>query len=119
MSGLDYLTAGVNPFTRYTWHGRLVSIGGAATTDFTADDVEEVVAEGVHEKGYDGSVAAVLKLKDGRFVTYETFWGPTGNGFSEDAYGGDADLHFAATFEDAVRWGLTDEGRRLCGIEQP
>lgn len=116
---LDDLTDGVNPFNRYTWNGRLVSINGTDTTDFTKEDVAEVVADYSSGDQWDGSVAAILKLKDGRFVTYETFYGPTGNGFSEDAYGGDADIHFASTYEDAVRWGLTDEGRTHLGFPQP
>lgn len=116
---LDNLTGGVNPFHRYTWNGRLVSINGTDTTDITPEDVAEVLAEYESGDQWDGSVAAVLKLKDGRFVTYETFYRPTGNGFSEDAYGGDADIHFASSYEDAVRWGLTDESRGWLGIEQP
>lgn len=118
-SALEDLTDGVNPFNRHTWSGRLIAHDGASDADFTEDDVAAVVAEGASGDEWDGTVAAVLVLKDGRFVSYETFYGPTGNGFSEDAYGGDADLHFAPTYEAVVRWGLTDEGRRLCGIPNP
>lgn len=113
---LDRLTRCVDPFSRSTWHGRLVSVDGAATDDFAAEDVAEILGEGVSGDYWDGTVAAVLRLRDGRFVAYETFYGPTGDGFSEDAYGGDADLHFASTLDAVVRFGLTDDGRELCGL---
>jgi hypothetical protein len=116
---LEELTDGVNPFNRGSWSGRLVSVDGALTADFTAEDVAEVVASGESGDQWDGTVAAVLRLNDGRFVAYETFYGPTGSGFSEDAYGGDADLHFARSLEEVVRMGLTDDGRELCGLVSP
>lgn len=118
---LDNLTDGVNPFGEYnTWHGRYVSLDGCEAGEFTKDDVAEVIHEGVEGAGgYDGSVAAVLRLKDGRYVSYETFFGPTGDGFSEDAYGGDADIHFANDLTTIITLGLTDDGRALCKIENP
>lgn len=106
-----------NPFERGSWHGRFVSFDDTDTADFTEQDVAEVIAYGqTSPDDWDGNVAAVMQLHDGRFVVYETYWGPTGHGFSEDAYGGDADLVFASTFVNAVTFGLTDEGRRLCNI---
>jgi hypothetical protein len=104
-----------NPFNRYEWEERFVSLDGTEASDFTIEDVAEVVASGETGDQWDGDVAAVLRLKDGRFVSYETFYGPTGDGFSLDAYGGDADLKFGATLEVVQRLGLTDNGRRLCG----
>lgn len=115
----DELTDGVNPFRRDDWSGRLIAHDGVSDAEFTEDDVEEIIASGSSGDQWDGTVAAVFKLKDGRFVAYETFYGPTGSGFVEDAYGGDADIHFAADLATVVRMGMTDEGRRLCGIEQP
>lgn len=112
---LRSLTKGVNPFNRSGWHGQLVSLDDTSTDDFEAKDVAEVVACGSSDESWDGEVAAVLRLHDGRFVSYETFWGPTGNGFCEDAYGGNADLKFGASLEVVARLGLTDQGRRLCG----
>lgn len=114
MADWPYLT----PFDRdETWHGHLISEDGTATDDFVEDDVAAVLYSGQSsENGWDGIVAAVFVLKDGRFVSYETFWEPTGDGFSEDAYGGDADLHFGASIEEVIRLGLTDEGRTLCGL---
>jgi hypothetical protein len=114
---LQDLTAGINPFgSRSQWHGRLVSVDGVAKDDFTAADVAEVIARGETGDDWEGTVAAVMRLHDGRFVAYETFYGPTGDGFSEDAYGGDADLHFASTLDAVVRFGLTDIGRDLCSL---
>lgn len=112
---LARLTKGVNPFNRIDWDGHLVSLDETLTDDFTAEDVAEVIASGQSNDDWDGEVAAVLRLKDGRFVSYETFWGPTGDGFCADAYGGRADMHFGATLEVVQRLGLTDTGRRLCG----
>lgn len=98
------------------WHGQLVSHDKTPTAPFTEADVEEVIGYGDDGDEWDGTVAAVLKLKDGRFVSWETFFGPTGHGFSEDAYGGNADLHFARDLETVVRLGLTNDGRRLTGL---
>jgi hypothetical protein len=105
----------VNPFGRMGWTGRLISVDGTSAEDF-ADTVEpEVIAAGESAPGWDGEVACVMRLPDGRFVAYETQWGPTGDGFCCDAYGGDADLFFGAT-ADAVIWlGLSATGRQLCG----
>lgn len=62
MVDLDRLTNGTNPFNRRGyWHGRLVSVDGTATDDFTAADVAEVVAEGSSGDQWDGTVAAVLR----------------------------------------------------------
>ncbi len=112
---------GANPLHRdaESWSGRLISLDETSAEDFGEVDVAEVVAAGEDGDVYDGTTAAVLRLHDGRFVSFETFYGPTGNGFAEDAYGGDADLKFAADLETVVRLGLTDEGRRLCGLENP
>lgn len=114
---LHALTRGVNPFNRSDWSGHYVSLDGTDASDFSEDDVAEIIASGCHPDGsdWDGNVAAVLLLRDGRYVSYETFWGPTGDGFSYDAYGGNADIHFASDLATVGRLGLTDEGRRLCG----
>lgn len=107
----------VNPFNRCSWHGKLVSLDGTSTEpDFAEEDLDELLAAGsTNPKDWDGDVAGIARLRDGRFVGWETNWGPTGDGFSEDAYGGDADIYFGASFE-AVLWrGLSADGRRLCG----
>lgn len=109
----------LDPTNRDNWHGRLISLDGTSAEDFTEQDVVEVVAHGDSGDVWDGEVAAVLRLTDGRYVSYETFYGPTGHGFSEDAYGGDADLNFGADLDTVVRLGLTDEGRCLCGLPNP
>jgi hypothetical protein len=109
---------GISPFSTWNdWRGRVVTKDGTDTTMPTADDVAEVLHEGTTDEGdWDGTVAGIVRLHDGRFVAWETFWGPTGDGFHEDAYGGDADVTFAATLDGAIRWGLTNEGRALCGL---
>jgi hypothetical protein len=99
------------------WHGQLLTFDGTNTADFTEDDVDEIIAaaaNGVHE--WDGECAAIFTLKDGRFVSYESAWGPTGSGFSEDAYGGEANIYFASSKENAIRFGLSESGRTLLNL---
>lgn len=107
-----------NPFFKNPDYGEVKVFGDVSDSiNFTYDDIEEIVCQGSTDgNDWDGEVAAVVKLRDGRYVAWETFWGPTGDGFSEDAYGGDADIVIAATAEDAIRFGLTNNGRRLCGL---
>lgn len=113
---LDQLSS-INYLDRITWSGKLWAIDATPTHDFTRDDVEHVAFCGSTEpEDWDGSVAAILKLKDGRWASWETSWGPTGDGFCEDAYGGDADVLLSSSLEDAITHGLTPKGRELCGI---
>lgn len=102
------------------WDGGTRTYGDVSDdSGFGLDDVEELVGATKTPDDWDGVEAAVLKLKDGRYVSYESTWGPTGSGFSVDAYGGDAVLTFAPDLETIIRWGLTDAGRRLLGVPNP
>ena len=107
----------IHPFCRGQWHGRLLSVDGTDTTDFIDRDNEpaEVIAAADTGAGWDGDAAGVARLTDGRFVAWDCGWGPTGDGFSEDAYGGEADIYFGATEEAVVWMGLSASGRTLCG----
>lgn len=107
----------VHPFDRGQWSGRLISVDGTDTTDFNdrPDEPAEVIAAGDTGSGWDGDSAGVARLTDGRFVAWDTNWGPTGDGFYEDAYGGDADIFFGATEEAVVWMGLSAFARTLCG----
>lgn len=104
-----------------SWHGRVISHGGTSTElPDGFSDLGKIVAQYESDvSDYDGNVAAVVRLSDGRFMSWETFWGPTGSGFSEDAYGGDADIHFANDLDTIVRFGLTDEGRGWLNLSLP
>lgn len=93
--------------------GEYVSLDGAVAGPITSEDVESVLYHGSSGDEWDGVEAAILKLRDGRFVGYETWWGPTGSGFSEDAYGGDAKLCFGSDLDLVARMALSDESRRL------
>src|SRR5438105_309130 len=68
---------------------------GTPTSVLYESDVAEVLYYGESEDYWDGTSVAVLKLKDGRLVAWQTWWGPTGNGFGLDAYGGDTKVYFA------------------------
>lgn len=127
---------GVNPFG-WTWNGEwhpkgnwtsghLIDLdaaeGPASRTPgrevgIREDQIDEVIAAWETDvNGYDGEVAALVRLKDGRYVSWESWWGPTGNGFSEDAYGGDSDAYISTSLERIVAFGLTDDGRRALGL---
>jgi len=99
-------------------HGTLHSLDGASTDVFRTEDVVEVLYHGEQGDRWDGNEAAVVRLADGRLAAWETWWGPTGTGFCDDAYGGDADVWFAAaeSLPKLVLQALTDHGRELCGI---
>lgn len=116
---LEGMAGGVNPFQRGEWDGRIVALDGCSTADFFPDEVDLILAEYDSGDEWDGNVAGVIKLKDGRWVAWETFYGPTGSGFSADAYGGDADMFMATSLDILLRFGLTDEGRRKLGIPEP
>lgn len=119
----DKLTIYVTPFFKgewssANWHGEFKSINGAPAGAFSESEIAEVLYQADTGDDWDGKCAAVLRLKDGRLVAYETWWGPTGDGFCEDAYGGDADVYFASPehLNELILIALTDEGRRLLGI---
>lgn len=101
------------PWHRCDWRGNLVSIDGASTVDFVRADVARVVAYGeTILDAWDGECAGIVQLHDGRFVAWESNWGPTGSGFCRDAYGGDADIGFATT-EEAARSFISEKSREL------
>lgn len=100
------------PWSRHGWTGELVSADGTATDDFTREDVAEVLQFATTPDGWDGETAGVIRLRDGRIVAWEADWGPTGDGFCCDAYGGTSDIVFAATEGVAVA-ALSDRGRAL------
>jgi hypothetical protein len=102
------------PWGRCGWTGGLVSLEGCPAHDFTRDDVAEVIAWGSTGDEWDGDTAGIMRLHDGRFVAWEATFGPTGNGFICDAYGGDTDIMFAATEEIARRY-LGERARELLG----
>lgn len=105
------------PWRRGQWHGSLVSVDGTRTEDFVRDDVARVVAWGTTDASdWDGETAGVALLKDGRYISWEASWGPTGNGSSEDAYGGESDIFFADEPRVAAS-ALSEKARELLGEE--
>lgn len=85
------------PWSRLSWHGHLVSIDGCPAHDFAESDVDMVIAWRSTGDYWDGDTAGIAILTDGRFIAWEANYGPTGNGFCEDAYGGEADILFGAS----------------------
>ena len=113
---VDEIRRGLPPFANNSWHGGVHSIDGTATTAFAAEDVSDILYYGDSGDDWDGHAAVVLRLKDGRLVAWDMWWGPTGDGFHEDAYGGDAEVYFGTDLNRLVLTALTDAGRELCGI---
>jgi len=103
-----YELPGVDPFHgRYNWDGCIFTMDDTPTDEFTQDDLEEVLWSFDSGDKWDGEVACVCRLKDGRYISWETFFGPTGDGFNGDAYGGDADILCSSSYEAAVKFGLS------------
>ena len=95
------------------WHGSFMNDLGLSD-DFDEDDVDYVVwsYEDGDRECWDGDCAAIVKLTDGRYITWESFWGPTGSGFSADAYGGGSDVHITTDLMKAVEFGLSETTRQ-------
>jgi hypothetical protein len=105
------------PWTRGTWNGQFLSLDDTPAGDFKPEEIWRVLAVNNSGGDWDGFGAAVIQLKDGRWVAWESSWGPTGSGFSEDAYGGDANVYFSSTMEGAIMLGLTPVSRDLLGLD--
>lgn len=113
-------TERVTPWDAGSWHGRVIDAGDITINAPLppASAIVEVVAASAEGDNWDGKVAAIVKFDDGRYAAWETFYGPTGSGFSEDAYGGDADV-WIGPLTQVKRLGLTNEGRRMLGLDTP
>lgn len=101
-----------SPWDRSGWSGSLLSADGTSAADFTEDDVAEVLQFARTGDRWDGETAGTARLTDGRFIGWEAGYGPTGDGFCRDAYGGDADIYFGAT-EAAVLEAIGESARTL------
>lgn len=101
----------LGPWMRGQWDGQFVSVDGASTADFMYDDVSDVIICCEEEyDGYEGTSFGIVKLTDGRYIGWETTWGPTGNGFSADAYGGHADIYCSMSMK-AMFFYLSESAR--------
>lgn len=112
---IDIKSISPAPWHRHEWTGDLISADGTSTEDFEKDDVFKVIAFGTTPDDWDGETAAVVELIDGRFVGWEANWGPTGNGFCYDAYGGTAALIFGKTVEAVLPY-ISDKGKELLDL---
>lgn len=79
------------------------------------DDVERV--DGLWAIAYreyaDQTMCAVMKLKDGRYASVETWSDSSGYGCR------DGTDWFIGGYSDVIAWGLSDESRTRLGIDQP
>lgn len=98
------------PWNAFGWTEAWLSADGTEAGPFGEEDVAEVIAAADTGDGWDGYSWALLRLNDGRFAAWESSWGPTGSGFSLDAYGGDAEVWIGSTV-DAVLARIGEEGR--------
>lgn len=100
------------PWGRNEWTGALVSLEGCPANDFSREDVAEVIACGRTADDWSGEAVAIVRLRDGRYAAWETWWDATGDGFYVDAYGGDTDIMFACD-EATARQHLSERAREL------
>jgi hypothetical protein len=91
--------------------GQIIAHNGVSDAMPDKEDVAEILIDMEYGDRWDGVTAAVVKLKDGRYMAWESFYGPTGSGFSNDAYGGDAVVHFSDDLEQIKLMALSDETR--------
>jgi hypothetical protein len=104
-----------DPWSRPSWHGNFISVDGCDDTGFGPDEdnILYVIAYGdTGPTHWDGTAAGIVLLKDGRFVSWESNWGPTGSGFCFDAYGGDANIAFSQTLTMATRY-ISEQSREI------
>lgn len=101
------------PWNTHATHGGIRSLDGAPTSPFTRADVDRIVAYGsTAEHDWDGHTACVALLTDGRYLSWDSWWGPTGSGFHEDAYGGDQEVMVALDPCIAIA-GIPEQRREL------
>lgn len=98
------------PWSRHDWSGEFISVDGCNASDFTREDVDEVLAWCSGGDRWDGETCGLVRLNDGRFAAWEASYGPTGDGFNCDAYGGDADIVFGRTAAAALS-GVGEDSR--------
>lgn len=101
----------------FTSDGKRRSLDGTEIGPFTEPDIAEVLYQGECGDEWDGVAVAVIRLRDGRLVAWETWYGPTGSGFWPDAYGGDAELLYAKDLRLLVNE-LSDSARTLARVPE-
>lgn len=89
------------------WYGSFMG-DPSCSQDLDEKDIDRVLwMDQSRPTDWDGSCGCIVLMQDGRYVTWESSWGPTGDGFSVDAYGGDADVHICRSLNDALLYGLS------------
>jgi hypothetical protein len=105
-----------SPFSRGDWSGEVVSLDDAEDSFVSEDSLYRVLVSGESAPDWDGESCGIALINDGRWIAWVSSWGPTGSGFSRDAYGGNATIYVANSPEILRQRALGSEGRMLCGI---
>lgn len=104
-------------FTPFNYQGKLmgtiVSADGASDAMFCEGDVAEIVRFATTGNQFDGAVAVILRLSDGRLVAYDTSYASySGNDFTD----GNGVVFVAQSIAPLIRR-LSDYGQRLINYE--
>lgn len=86
----------MRPWNRCDWSGRWVSVKECPAGEIEETDVAQYLVDATEGDRWDGNSACIVRLQDGRYAAWECWYGPTGDGFNRDAYGGDTDVWFAS-----------------------
>jgi hypothetical protein len=89
---------------------------GATVDQLTPEDIAEIEAVWTQcEVDYaDSSIVALMRTKDGRYVTLEAWSDSSGWGCQDATY-----WKIAPTRDEAIRLGLDNEGRARLGLSLP
>ena len=104
-------------FTPFNYQGKLmgeiVSADGTSEAIFSEGDVAEIVRFATTGNQFDGAVAVILRLSDGRLVAYDTSYASySGNDFTD----GNGVVFVAQSIAPLIRR-LSDYGQRLINYE--
>lgn len=109
-----------NPYAQPGDYGRVVGIHGASTHPSRLHDVVEIVHDWSEGGTFtEGSVFGVVRLSDGRYLSWTSWTDVTGTGFYPDAYGGNTDIFYSNSLEDAINFGLEDWCRDIIEGKDP
>lgn len=104
---------GLPPWQRYSWHGQFVSLDVPQPTN--RPSLSWMIPAALPSQSLLGvSPYVTTRATSSRVKSCagQTWWGPTGSGFCDDAYGGDTDIWFAHD-ADTLLLRITESAREL------